>query len=162
MSKSMKKSLFIAVLSCFLFIPLSCSRSRQSTEYHSTRFPETRSVNEAKLWLQWSRAERLAFVRGFVIGYKDGAVSGCRSAFDAFEHYSTSANIKSPSPDSSICFSVNSRFDQTAEYYADCVTTFYKTYAVDDDVPIRFLIEQFSDHESPAEIHNGLSPRQSL
>jgi hypothetical protein len=157
----MKKSLFIAVLLCLLFIPLSCSRFRQSTEYHSTRFPETRSVNEAKLWLQWSRDERLAIVRGFVVGYKNGAVNGCRAAFDAFEHSSASANIKSLPPDSSICFSANSRFDRTVEYYADCVTTFYKTYPVDDDVPIRVLMEQFADHKTPAEIHSGLSPRQS-
>jgi len=95
-----------------------------------------------------------------VIGYKDGAVNGCRAAFDAFEHHTASENIKSLSPDSSICFSGNSRFDRTVEDYADCVTTFYKTYPVDDDVPIRLLIQQFADHKTPAEIHKGLSPRQ--
>src|SRR5215475_262487 len=151
MSKSMKKWVLIVPLSCFLFISLSCSRSRQSPEYHSTRFPETRSVNEAKLWLDWSKDERLAFVKGFVIGYKDRAVRGCGTAFEAFDRYASSVGIKSQPLDSSTCFSENARFDRTAEYYADSVTLFYQTYPVDDDVPIRVLIEEFSAHKTPEE-----------
>lgn len=126
-----------------------------------TRFPETRSINAAKLWLDWSRDERLAFVKGFVIAYKDGVVKGCRIAFDAFDRFTSSADIKGQPPDSSICFSENGRFDQTVEYYEDSVTSFYRTYPVDDDVPIRLLIEEFSAHKTPAEVHNSLSPRQS-
>ena len=72
MSECMKKWVLIALLSYLLFISLSCSRSRQSCEYHSTRFPETRSVNEAKLWLHWSRDERLAFyVYSYFLGDTD-------------------------------------------------------------------------------------------
>jgi hypothetical protein len=157
----MKKWVLIVLLSYFLFIFVSCSRSRQSREYHSTRFPDTRSINEAKLWLHWSRDERLAFVKGFVIAYKDGAIKGCRTAFDAFDRYTSSVGIKSQPLDSSICFSENARFDRTAEYYEDSVTLFYQTYPVDDDVPIRVLIEEFSAHKTPEEVHNSLSPRQS-
>jgi len=157
----MKKWVLIALLSSFLFIPLSCSRSRQNREYHSTRFPETRSINEAKLWLDWSKDERLAFVKGFVIGYKDGAVIGCRTAFGAFDRHTSSVGIKGQPLDSSICFSENARFDRTVEYYEDAVTFFYQTYPVDDDVPIRVLIEEFSAHKTPEEVHNSLGPRQS-
>jgi hypothetical protein len=156
----MKKSILIALLWCSLFISLSCSR-QQGGEYQTTRFPETRSVNEAKLWLHWSRDERLAFVKGFVIAYKDGVVKGCRIVFDASDRVTSSADIKGQLPDSSICFSENGRFDRTVEYYEDSVTSFYRTYPVDDDVPIRVLIEEFSTHKTPAEVHNSLSPRQS-
>jgi hypothetical protein len=156
----MTKSVLIAVLSYCLFTSLSCSRSQQSREYHSTRFPETRSINEAKLWLHWSRDERLAFVRGFVIGYKDGSFKGCRIALDAFDRYTPSVKVNSQLPDSSICFSENSRFDRTVDYYEDSVTSFYQMYPVDDDVPIRVLIEEFSDHKTPAEFHNSLRPRE--
>lgn len=95
-----------------------------------------------------------------MIAYKDGAFKGCNTAVDAFEHYTVSANSKSQKPDSTICLSENSRFDRTAEYYADSVTSFYQTYSVDDDVPIRILIEEFSTHQTPAEFHNSLRPRE--
>jgi hypothetical protein len=156
----MKELLLIVALSFSQLVSVSCSLSRQKPEYHSTRFPETRSMNEAKLWLHWSRAEQLAFVRGFVIAYKDGALRGCRMAFDALDHYTTSADNKSQPPDASICFSESARFDRTVEYYEDSVTSFYKTYPDDDDVPIRFLIEELSAHETPLQIHNALSPRE--
>jgi hypothetical protein len=92
----MTKSVLIALIAHCLFISLSCFQSQRSREYHSTRFPETRSINEAKLWLHWSRDERLTFVRGFVIAYKDGAVKGCRIAFDAFDRYASSLDIQEP------------------------------------------------------------------
>jgi glycosylphosphatidylinositol transamidase (GPIT) subunit GPI8 len=81
-------------------------------------------------------------------------------AFDAFEHYTAHADIKRQKPDSAICFSQNAPFDRTVEYYADSVTSFYQTYSVDDDVPIRVLIEEFSTHNTPAEFHNQLRPRE--
>ena len=122
----MEKSVLIVLPLCSLFISLSCSRICESREHHPTRFPETRSINEAKLWLDWNRDEQLAFVKGFVIAYKDGVVKGCRIAFDAFDHVTSSADIKGQIPDSSICFSENGRFDQTVEYYEDSVTSFYR------------------------------------
>jgi hypothetical protein len=81
-------------------------------------------------------------------------------AFDAFNHYTANADIKDQKPDPATCLSQNARFDRTVEYYADSVTSFYQTYSVDDDVPIRVLIEEFSTHETPAEFHNSLRPRQ--
>ncbi len=100
-------------------------------------------------------------MKGFVIAYKDGAIKGCRIAFDAFDRVAPSADIKGHLPDPSMCFAENARFDRTVQYYEDSVTSFYTTYPVDDDVPIRVLIEEFSAHKTPAEFHNSLSPRQS-
>jgi hypothetical protein len=144
---------FIALLSCSSKPDFS-----PNTAYnHSTRFPETRSMSEAKLWLYWSKDERLAFLRGFVIAYRDGAVHGCLDAFERFAH----ANSAETTFDNAGCYQGRKQFDRDVGEYETFMTSFYKTYFQDDDVPIRFLLEELASHKTPAEIHNALTPRGS-
>ena len=65
----------IAVLLLSIAGVLSCSSKPDygpNSRYHSTRFPQTRTASEAKVWLHWSKSERVAFMRGLVIGYRPG------------------------------------------------------------------------------------------
>src|SRR5689334_20097925 len=36
------------------------------------RYPESRSYSPGSLWLAWTSAERIGFVRGFIVGHGDG------------------------------------------------------------------------------------------
>lgn len=146
------------VAAAFSALPSCSSRPnfRPNPAYHSTRFPETRSMSEAKLWLYWSKAERLAFVRGFVIAYRDGAVYGC---LDAFEHSTPASGADKKTSDHAVCYQEGNQFDRDVGDYETSTTSFYKTYPQDDDVPIRFVLAELASHKTPAEIHNALTPR---
>jgi hypothetical protein len=113
-------------------------------------------MNEAKLWLYWSKAERIAFLRGFVVAYRDGAVRGCLHAFEHMPH--TPAEDKTTSGYAA-CFQEGTQFDRDVSDYEISITSFYKTYPQDDDVPIRFLLKELASHKTPAEIHTALGPR---
>ena len=67
----MTQALRVAFVMSVLVMLLSCSSKPDyspNPTFHTTRFPQTRTVSEAKVWLHWSAAERISFVRGFVIG----------------------------------------------------------------------------------------------
>jgi len=115
-------------------------------------------MSEAKLWLYWSKAERLAFLRGFVVAYRDADLHGCLHAFERMPH--APARYKNTSGDA-ICFQVRFQFDRDVRDYEISMTSFYRTYPQDDDVPIRFLLIELASHKTSAEIHTELSPRGS-
>src|SRR4051794_15562671 len=76
----MARILKVAFVVSVLIIWTSCSSKPDyspNPAYRRTRFPQTRTDSEAKLWLHWNAAERLAFVRAFVIGYRKGKDEGC-------------------------------------------------------------------------------------
>ena len=127
--------------------------------YRSTRFPQTRTESEAKLWLHWSTSERLAFVRAFVIGYRQGSDEGCQVAERAAQ----------PSLSESICWKQTERlpstfralfYDDEVSQYSRSMTTFYESYPEDDDVPITFLLESIVfEQKTPVQVHNLLPSR---
>jgi hypothetical protein len=149
----------IVVASAFL-CALSCSRKPDfgpNKAFRSTRFPETRSMSQAKLWLYWSTPERLAFLRGFVVAYRPALLRGCEFALDQLKI----ANLKGEqtSADTALCFQQKEEFDKPVEDYEQLMTKFYKQYPVDDDVPLKFLLLELAAHKSPNDIHSSLSPR---
>jgi hypothetical protein len=155
--KPYQTAMFVAL--AFL-CALSCSRKPDfgpSKAFHSTRFPETRSMSQAKLWLYWSTPERLAFLRGFVVAYRPALLRGCEFALD---------HVKIAYPkgeqtlaDTALCFQQKEEFDKPVEDYEQLMTKFYKQYPDDDDVPLKFLLLELAAHKSPNDIHSSLSPR---
>jgi hypothetical protein len=124
------------IVASALLCALSCSRKPDfgpSQALHSTRFPETRSMSEAKLWLYWSTPERLAFLRGFIVAYRPALLRGCEFAKDHLK----SANPRSEQTleESALCFQQKEEFDKSVEDYEQLMTRFYKQYPEDDDVP---------------------------
>jgi len=144
---------------CFLISSTSNPDYAPNPKYRSTRFPETRTVSEAKAWLHWSGTERIAFVRGYFVGYRRGAEHGCTVGAATLE----------PSRRDQTCASdaehlpshVQPIFvDEEVARYASAMTTFYEDYPEDDDVPISYLIESLRfDKKSPAQVHNLLAAR---
>jgi hypothetical protein len=152
----------LVLLGITLSVLMSCDSKPDFTPnpaYRSTRFPETRTVSEAKAWLRWRGSERVAFVRGYFIAYRRGVEQGCRLA----------PEITRPSVRDQACASemeqlpsrVQSIFlDEEVTRYASAITTFYEDYPEDDDVPISYLIEELRFvGKSPVEIHNLLTAR---
>ena len=155
MTQTLRVVIAIAV---FVVLP-SCSSTPDyspSARYHSTRFPQTRTVSEAKVWLYWSDSQRIAFVRGFVIGYREGNGDGCRMAMDATAAQSACKERmeRLPGPFSALVF------DDKVTGYSKAMTAFYERYPEDDDVPITFLLEWLAlDQKTPAQVHSLLTPR---
>jgi hypothetical protein len=156
----MKPYLAAMIVASTLFCALSCSREPDLGPNHafrSTRFPETRSMSQAKLWLHWSTPERIAFLRGFVVAYRPALLRGCEFALDHLK----GANPKGEQTlaDASLCFKQEEAFDKPVEDYEQLMTNFYKQYPDDDDVPLKFLLLELAAHRSPNDIHSSLSPR---
>jgi hypothetical protein len=114
-------------------------------------------MSQAKMWLYWSTPERLAFLRGFVVAYRPALLRGCEFAFDHLK--STNPQGTQTLADTSLCFEQEEPFDKPVEDYEVSMTTFYKQYPEDDDVPLKFLLLELAAHKSPIDIHSSLSPR---
>jgi hypothetical protein len=151
----MNQALRVAFVMSVLVMLLSCSSKPDyspNPTFHTTRFPQTRTMSEAKVWLHWNASERIAFVRGFVIGYD----KGCRTATDASDSQSIcrEQTKRLPPPFSALVF------DDKVGEYSKSMTAFYEAYPEDDDVPITFLLESLAlDQETPVQVHNLLPPR---
>ena len=157
----MTKALEILLLLSALAIAASCSfKPDYRPTYHSTRFPETRTVSEAKLWLSWSGSERLMFVRGFLAGYREGYEHGCDYLVAMTQSRTPNHDCLSKRPQHLPISDLQALLDDPAITYATSVSAFYKTYSEDDDVPITILLQAlvFCD-QTPAQFHNQLTPR---
>jgi hypothetical protein len=127
-----------------------------NSKYHSTRFPQTRTISEAKVWLHWTDSERLPFLRGLVIGYRQGNSDVCNSVVGLT---ATQANCRQkteqlPSSASALVM------DDTVNGYSKAMTAFYENHSEDDDVPLIDLFEWLVlERKSPTEVHNSLTPR---
>ena len=151
----MTQALRITFVMSVLVMLLSCSSKPDyspNPTFHTTRFPQTRTVSEAKVWLHWSAAERIAFVRGFVIGYEQA----CREAATTSDsQFSCSERAKRLPPSFSALV-----FDHQVGEYSKSMTAFYEAYPEDDDVPITELLESLAfNQETPVQVHNLLPPR---
>jgi len=107
-------------------------------------------MSEAKVWLHWSAAEWIVFVRGFVIGYEQA----CREAATASNsQFSCSERVKRLPPAALV-------LDEKVGEYSKSMTAFYEAYPEDDDVPITDLLESLAfNQETPVQVHNLLPPR---
>jgi hypothetical protein len=98
---------------------------------HSTRFPETRSISERKVWLSWSADKREGFVLGYLKGNERGLTHACAGREDF-------AKCKEgQSLDSAGASYANPHYTRE---YARQVTMFYQHYPQDDDVPIEYVL----------------------
>ena len=151
----MTQALRITFVMSVLVMLLSCSSKPDyspNPTFHTTRFPQTRTVSEAKVWRHWSAAERITFVRGFVIGYEQA----CREATTTSNsQFSCSERVKRLPPSFSALV-----FDHQVGEYSKSMTAFYEAYPEDDDVPITELLESLAfNQETPVQVHNLLPPR---
>jgi hypothetical protein len=121
----------------------------------STRFPETR-YSDAVLWFNWTPANRLFFVSGFLVGFKDGHESGCSRAHKILSE-GNSANNPLSSELWSDCIKHKYRYSKGTQFYVDQITEFYRTYPQDCDVPLRILLFELADERSHTleQIHNS-------
>jgi hypothetical protein len=158
----------IALLLSILLFSLSCSSKPDyspNPKYRTTRFPATRTDSEAKLWLHWSSSERLAFIRGFAVGYQQAHSEVCpvatSSPEDSRQQTSQARCGEQSVKAQRLPDSVNALFfDNELKEYSDSMTAFYESYEQDDDVPIMELLQSIVfQRETPLQVHNLLPPR---
>jgi hypothetical protein len=128
--------------------------------YDSTRFPQTRTVNEAKVWVSWSSSERLTFVRGFLAGYRGGYEHGCDYLIALTQSRSSDYDCLSKKPQHLPISDSQALLNNDYSTYATSMTAFYETYPQDDDVPITILLYNIVfNNKTAAQFHNELTPR---
>jgi hypothetical protein len=110
---------------------LSCSSRPDyspSRRDHSTRFPQTRTISERKVWLSWNTSKREGFVLGYLNGHFEGMSQAC-AYLDQVVACQSAQRLDDPgtggyaNPD-------------YARQFAHEVSLFYQNYTQDDDVPI--------------------------
>ncbi len=134
-----------------IFLPLFFSFSTYAQE-GSLRFPESRSYSPGQVWLEWTAAERIVFVRGFIVGHGDGYQSGCRNA-ETGRTTSKKAEDRSES-----CSQKRHLFRKQASFYEQFITDFFSRYTMDRNVPVRILLLQ-ADEKTPDEVHQWLAKK---
>lgn len=148
----------IALLILIIAGALSCSSKPDygpDFRYHSTRFPQTRTLNQAKVWLHWSESERVAFVRGLVVGYRQGNDDACNAGAVRVAPSGCQQRIERL-PSSVSAFIT----DDAVNQYSKEMTKFYESHPEDDDVPITVLFQWLAfEGKSPADAHQLLTPR---
>lgn len=133
------------------FLPLYFVFSAYGQE-GSLRFPESRSYSPGQVWLEWTSAERIGFVRGFIVGHGNGYQSGCRIA----ETNRTSSKKADNGFDP--CLQQRHLFRREAPFYEQFITDFYNRYSMDRDVPIRILLLH-ADEKTADEVHHWLAKK---
>jgi hypothetical protein len=104
------------------------------------------------MWLEWGVPERTGFVRGFIVGHKEGHEGVCTS-LAADSRSVASASGFDP------CLAKRHLFKKDLSYYEQLITDFYNQYSEDRDVPLRILLLQ-ADERTPKEIHVWLAKKE--
>lgn len=116
-------------------LALSCTRTPDyspSRLDHTTRFPETRTISERKVWLSWTKEKRQGFIVGYLVGHERGYRRGC---------YGVESEVKCLSREQLDSPSSTDYIPEYGKQYADTITTFYEKYPSEDDVPIWYVLE---------------------
>lgn len=132
----MARSLSLVLALLFVVIPDS-----QSQE------PRIRTLgtgfSQGRVWLEWTRASRIGFVRGYLAGVH----TGCRDA--CFTATNTKPSFGPVGPDSlSKCLGTCPRFSGSPEYYEARITAFFSTYKSDVGMPVDEVLRLLSDSEN--------------
>jgi hypothetical protein len=146
--KMLKSAAVVTVL--VLFSMQTATMQKQADYVHD------RTAGEGKLWLSWTPDEREKFLFGYLKGYGAGFPSGCRRYFAANPPKVISGLSDSPLQS---CMLQELSFSKKAADYESQITAFYKSFPVDADLPISWLVQAFSDSErkTPDEIHEAWS-----
>lgn len=142
----------LGILASMIFCSLFCLTLPAYGQTGPLRFPESRSYSPGKVWIGWSRAERIGFVRGFIVGNGAGYQSGCRAAESNSTDSKTVANKFDP------CLQERHLFRKEASFYEGFITDFYNRHESDRDVPFRVLLLQ-ADEKTPDEVHQWLDKK---
>ena len=88
------------------------------------RYP--REPGEGNVWLKWDKERKEDFVYAYLIGHSDGTKNGCFVAddvlFSRFEGLSKELDLVRE------CIKGRKHFSESATFYSDIVTAFYKKY----------------------------------
>jgi hypothetical protein len=146
----MKKRCAIAVL--VLLAAISVTLPSPLSSQQTTRFPSARVRKDGDEWLAWQTVERRGFVRGYLVGYKDGHEGGCADAIGFLVPDGTV--IRGPDPRAQ-CINTQSYFPRNSDYYATAITSFYETYPAEREIPLPMMFWLLSNQmdRSPAQIH---------
>ncbi len=136
----------------------ACSYSGVDQKTSGVHFPSARTEKDGDTWLIWDKAQRLAFIKGYIQGNRDGHQKGCGTAeqlIAANGKASKVINIFKPCLDSMASFT-----DATGNYEAS-ITSFYQKYPVDREVPMRLVLQFMSDEsrKTPEQIHGWFVAR---
>jgi hypothetical protein len=118
-------------------------RTERRESGQAVRFPSARTSKDGEIWLDWGVDRRTGFVDGYIKGRRDGHNAGCHAAL------APNPGITSEPTDAARrCFAEEEKFTTVQVLdYVDEITSFYKQYPSDRDVPLNYVLDLISDRE---------------
>ena len=95
--------------------------------------------------MSWEETERLAFVRGYLVGVRQGYTNGC-FAFDDLTRPQFSVRNPADTPVSK-CLSQGPHFSKVPDYYEAQITAYYERYVTDRNLNLEKLLYSLSDSQ---------------
>ncbi len=109
-------------------------------------------VDRGDQWLSWSKAERIAFIDGFLTGYSNGSHKACLSANEIFEVGEAHRLGNDPAARCEARIETYTRYESSESGpdlsgYADVITEFYTKHPERRGIPFFYLLQFLSDKQ---------------
>jgi hypothetical protein len=146
---------FSAMSGIGIMVLAACSYSRvgQTASGTTVHFPSARTEKDGDIWIVWDKAQRLAFIDGYIQGNRDGHQKGCGTAEQLI-----AANADARKVFNGLlmhCLESEASFTRSPDDYEESISSFYQAYSQDREVPMRLVFQFMSDEnrKTPAQIH---------
>ena len=135
--------LSLSLIACGFQSPLP----KGHAEYHHYTSPL-----DGRTWVNWTSDQQHTFLIGYLEGYHLGFGSACVADFDA----SPQTTFKLNDSPLQKCKTQELSFSKGLNL-AEEMTTFYKKFPTDVELPIAWLVQAFSDseHKTLEEVHTA-------
>jgi len=125
---------------------------------HASNFAKRDGWETATEWNSYSAQERIAYMEGYLGGYRFGSLDACGNADRLFE-IKGHAYMKDGTPNNPVMFCMDSldtftkigkqgRLPANYSLYSDAITDFYRRYPKYQNAPFPFLIRMMSDRNN--------------
>jgi hypothetical protein len=121
--------------------------------YGSREIPAATTAAQGQQWLTWSEETQLQYTSGFLSGFAIGFREGCQSGEKLY-----SPRLPAGLP-AEKCILTTPAYSEFLEHYVQEVTSYYKSFPSDRNVPINRVLEAISDsrHLSQQKMHEYFS-----
>jgi hypothetical protein len=141
----MRALLTITVFATVCALPCMAASKPLPRQQESAATSVTTGTAEGKVWLNWDRATRLGFVRGYLVGVRAGDRTGCSSYERIAGTHAASSLAETPI---SKCLADVPTFSKSPEEYAKTMTQFYRMYPKDAGLNLETLLWLLSDEQA--------------
>lgn len=150
----------VSLIGIIVLTACSYSGVGQTNLGQTVHFPSARTEKDGDTWIIWDKAQRLAFIDGYIQGNRDGHQKGCGTAEQLI-----AANAGAKKVINGLlkrCLESKASFTKAPDDYEESITSFYQEYPQDREVPMRLVFQFMSDEsgKTPEQIHAWFVSRE--